>query len=146
MTIASLIRWCRRHFKLARECTLASAVLLSVNGSLYRTTVLVTDHDGWSQRICRLPDVANSVESSSGILRLLLEERWNLGQVDSARTRLAAALWAYQGGLYEGSGTKTGNGGGGSVETGGAVEVSGPRTWRAKTDVYLEGYREGNVE
>ena len=27
---------------------------------------------------------------------------------------------------YEGSGTKTGNGGGGSVETGGAVEVSGP--------------------
>ena len=26
---------------------------------------------------------------------------------------------------YEGSGTKTGNGGGGSVETGGAVEVSG---------------------
>ena len=33
---------------------------------------------------------------------------------------------------YEGSGTKTGNGGGGSVETGGAVEVSGPWTWRAK--------------
>ena len=28
---------------------------------------------------------------------------------------------------YEGSGTKTGNGGGGSVETGGAVEVSGPQ-------------------
>ena len=33
---------------------------------------------------------------------------------------------------YEGSGTKTGNGGGGSVETGGAVEVSGPSQDRGK--------------
>ena len=31
---------------------------------------------------------------------------------------------------YEGSGKKAGNGGGGSVETGGAVEVSGPRQER----------------
>ena len=39
---------------------------------------------------------------------------------------------------YEGSGTKTGNGGGGSVETGGAVEVSG-RMCDAFYDPFLGG-------
>jgi hypothetical protein len=43
---------------------------------------------------------------------------------------------------YEGSGTRTGNGGGGSVETGGAVEVSGPSQDRGKKvdmDPFLGG-------